>query len=278
MPGSQIPRAVSCLVLDNVEGVPHKLSADFTTISRFVSHDGDRETGETEFESPMLAYINGKSAGRVGHCKPWGAHRFVPRDKAWSESSEWRVPLQDACVLHFESCPFVKWVEVHRAQCAVSSALTSASIRTVNTVRTLWRWALVWLSRLVHLEPRRCLIPRSDALVPRGRNSLITPTGRPMRTCGRSRSLSMLTRSHVSAKGGVARWDTPCTASPLHRSLRSAPSRGASCAAAGVEHAQLPSKSLSYVRVPRRVHCGCRSGRRDGCTALGWLVCLCTEC
>jgi hypothetical protein len=99
----RIPETANCLVIENLEGVPHDLECDFTTISRFVTHHGDRETGECypEDNSPMLAYINGKSAGRVGHSQVWGAHRFT--------GEEWHVPPADLCVLHFESIPYNKW-------------------------------------------------------------------------------------------------------------------------------------------------------------------------
>merc|ERR1719476_154826 len=49
----------------------------------------------------MLAYVNGKSAGRVGHVAAHGCHRFT--------GEEWDVPLELACILHFESCPYSRW-------------------------------------------------------------------------------------------------------------------------------------------------------------------------
>ena len=55
---AQVPPEATCLVVRNVEGVPDNDHSDFTTISRFAVGN---ETGW-----PMLAYINGKAAGRVG--------------------------------------------------------------------------------------------------------------------------------------------------------------------------------------------------------------------
>ena len=49
----------------------------------------------------MLAYRNGKSAGRVG-CSDWqGPHRF--------SGSQYVVPLAFARVLHYESCTYAAW-------------------------------------------------------------------------------------------------------------------------------------------------------------------------
>ena len=90
---SQVPPDATCLVVSNVEGVPDDERSDFTTITRFAIGD---ENGW-----PMLAYANGKSAGRVGACSPHGPHRFT--------GLEWELPLDSACVLHFESCPYSRW-------------------------------------------------------------------------------------------------------------------------------------------------------------------------
>ena len=69
---AQVPPEATCLVVRNVEGVPDNDHSDFTTISRFAVGN---ETGW-----PMLAYINGKAAGRVGACSEMGPHRFTGAD------------------------------------------------------------------------------------------------------------------------------------------------------------------------------------------------------
>ena len=66
---AQVPPEATCLVVRNVEGVPDNDQSDFTTISRFAVGNEDGW--------PMLAYINGKSAGRVGACTQSGPHRFT---------------------------------------------------------------------------------------------------------------------------------------------------------------------------------------------------------
>jgi hypothetical protein len=70
---AQVPLEATCLVVRNVEGVPDNDHSDFTTISRFAVGN---ETGW-----PMLAYINGKAAGRVGACSEMGPHRFTGADR-----------------------------------------------------------------------------------------------------------------------------------------------------------------------------------------------------
>ena len=70
---AQVPPEATCLVVRNVEGVPDNDHSDFTTISRFAVGN---ETGW-----PMLAYINGKAAGRVGACSEMGPHRFPGADR-----------------------------------------------------------------------------------------------------------------------------------------------------------------------------------------------------
>ena len=89
----QVPADATCVVVQNVEGVPDSEAADFSSITRFAV--GDDEGW------PLLAYINGKSAGRVGACAQHGPHRFT--------GVEWQAPLEAACVLHFESCPYSRW-------------------------------------------------------------------------------------------------------------------------------------------------------------------------
>jgi len=90
---AQVPSHATCIVVRNIEGVPDNEQSDFTTITRFAVGN---ETGW-----PLLAYINGKSAGRVSACSQAGPHRFT--------GVEWEVPLDAACVLHFESCPYERW-------------------------------------------------------------------------------------------------------------------------------------------------------------------------
>ena len=53
-----------------------------------------------------LAYVNGKSAGRVGHCRAHGCHRFT--------GIEWEPDKEDICILHFESCPYTRWHDKFR--------------------------------------------------------------------------------------------------------------------------------------------------------------------
>ena len=65
------------MVLRNVEGVPDHFGSDFTSISRFMVDDDH-----------YLAYINGKSAGRVGKAVASGPHRFT--------GEEWEVPLESS--------------------------------------------------------------------------------------------------------------------------------------------------------------------------------------
>ena len=99
---AQVPPEATCLVVRNVEGVPDNDHSDFTTISRFAVGN---ETGW-----PMLAYINGKAAGRVGACSEMGPHRFTgadcpaappprrPRRPAASPARPPCCPVTHACV------------------------------------------------------------------------------------------------------------------------------------------------------------------------------------
>ncbi|KAL1512422.1 hypothetical protein AB1Y20_005678 [Prymnesium parvum] len=89
------PREASCIVISNVEAVPSTESSDFTTISTFCFDDDG-----------FLAYVNGKSAGRVGHCRAFGCHRF--------SGVEWEAPRELICILHFESCPYSRWHDKFR--------------------------------------------------------------------------------------------------------------------------------------------------------------------
>ena len=76
---------VTCIVLVNIEAAPKALDSEciFEDIQVFTQHK-------------MLAYRNGKSAGRVADSDWHGPHRFT--------GSYHVVPVARACVLHFESC------------------------------------------------------------------------------------------------------------------------------------------------------------------------------
>jgi hypothetical protein len=87
---AQCPEDVSCIMIENIEGVPRDESSDFTSINTFCTDDDG-----------FLAYVNGKSAGRVGHCSAHGCHRFT--------GAEWTPAKEDMCILHFESCPYTRW-------------------------------------------------------------------------------------------------------------------------------------------------------------------------
>ena len=52
-------------------------------------------------QSKMLAYRNGKSAGRTADTNWHGPHRFTGNYHV--------VPVKRACVLHFESCTYEGW-------------------------------------------------------------------------------------------------------------------------------------------------------------------------
>jgi hypothetical protein len=81
-----LPRNTPNIVLANIEARPTRLDAQnmFEECTRFSS-------------ALMLSYRNGKSAGRVSQGVDWnGPHRFTGRHHV--------VGLEDACVLHFESC------------------------------------------------------------------------------------------------------------------------------------------------------------------------------
>ena len=84
---AKIPTHVDCLVINNVEAVPDDSTADFSCIRRFAV-----------VQDAFLSYVNGKSAGRVGRAEQCGPHRFT--------GEEYLVSLEDAMILHFESCPF----------------------------------------------------------------------------------------------------------------------------------------------------------------------------
>jgi len=81
---------VGCIVLVNIEAVPKTLHSDcvFEDIQVFTQHK-------------MLAYRNGKSAGRVADTNWHGPHRFTGGYHV--------VPVKRACVLHFESCTYEQW-------------------------------------------------------------------------------------------------------------------------------------------------------------------------
>jgi hypothetical protein len=81
---------VTCVVLVNIEAVPRSLDPEcaFEDIEVFTQHK-------------MLAYRNGKSAGRCMDADWHGPHRFT--------GSYHVVPVARACVLHFESCLYETW-------------------------------------------------------------------------------------------------------------------------------------------------------------------------
>lgn len=75
----------------NLEAVYPEDGICFTT-TRFV------ECGKGNCKS----YVNGKSAGQVTYrLKPKGPHSF--------KGKTMKVPIEDACILHFESCDFERW-------------------------------------------------------------------------------------------------------------------------------------------------------------------------
>jgi len=81
---------VTCVVLVNIEAVPKSLAPEcvFEDIEVFTQHK-------------MLAYRNGKSAGRMPDADWHGPHRFTGNYHV--------VPVSRACVLHFESCIYEQW-------------------------------------------------------------------------------------------------------------------------------------------------------------------------
>jgi len=87
---NEMPHDVSCIVLINVEAAPKALYSDcvFEDIDVFS-------------KDLMLAYRNGKSAGRVAVADWHGPHRFT--------GSYHVVPVERGCVLHFESCTYEGW-------------------------------------------------------------------------------------------------------------------------------------------------------------------------
>ena len=77
-------------MLTNIEAVPTALECEcmFEHITSFTSQK-------------MLAYRNGKSAGRCATSNWHGPHRFT--------GSYVVVPTSRACLLHFESCLYEGW-------------------------------------------------------------------------------------------------------------------------------------------------------------------------
>ena len=84
---ARLPAEVSCVVLINVEATPKALAAEcvFTEVGVFTQHN-------------MLAYRNGKAAGRCAVANWHGPHRFTGESHV--------LPVEAACVLHFESCTY----------------------------------------------------------------------------------------------------------------------------------------------------------------------------
>jgi hypothetical protein len=79
------------------------------------------ESQETCFESkkflrcgkdaPCRAYVNGKGGGRVEHgVRQHGCHDFAYKGKV-EEETTYKIPFNDLCVLHFDSCSFGSWAE-----------------------------------------------------------------------------------------------------------------------------------------------------------------------
>lgn len=64
----------------------------------------------------MLAYRNGKSAGRTADTNWHGPHRFT--------GSYHVVPVKRACVLHFESCTYEQVVQPPLCVCRMGSGGT----------------------------------------------------------------------------------------------------------------------------------------------------------
>ena len=84
--------SVTCIVLQNVEAIPQKLAVDciFAELDLFC----------LDIHS-LLAYANGKSAGRCGFCTWLGPHRYTGRSVI--------VDADRAALLHFESCTYEMW-------------------------------------------------------------------------------------------------------------------------------------------------------------------------
>ena len=84
--------SVTCIVLQNVEAIPQKLAVDciFEDLDLFC----------LDIHS-LLAYANGKSAGRCGFCTWLGPHRYTGRSVV--------VDADRAALLHFESCTYEMW-------------------------------------------------------------------------------------------------------------------------------------------------------------------------
>lgn len=82
----------ACIVLQNVEGIPRKPDYEniFEEIDLFC----------LDIHS-LLAYANGKSAGRCGFCTWLGPHRFTGTSVI--------VDADQAALLHFESCTYEMW-------------------------------------------------------------------------------------------------------------------------------------------------------------------------
>ena len=95
---AEVSSDVTCVTLVNIEAAPTTMESEcvFEDIGVFSQH-------------LMLAYRNGKSAGRIvsearKHSPPanWhGPHRFTGKYHV--------VPVERACVLHFESCTYEGW-------------------------------------------------------------------------------------------------------------------------------------------------------------------------
>lgn len=82
----------ACIVLQNVEGIPRRPDYDniFEEVDLFC----------LDIHS-LLAYANGKAAGRCGFCTWLGPHRFTGTSVI--------VDADQAALLHFESCTYEMW-------------------------------------------------------------------------------------------------------------------------------------------------------------------------
>ena len=100
--------AVTCIVLQNVEGIPSDVDSEciFADIHVFMKD-----------VHKLLSYANGKAAGRVGACTWLGPHRYTGASHV--------IETSRACLLHFESCTYEAWrnkFAKHREMDAASKA------------------------------------------------------------------------------------------------------------------------------------------------------------
>mmetsp|Transcript_3559 Transcript_3559/g.10221 ORF Transcript_3559/g.10221 Transcript_3559/m.10221 type:complete len:442 (+) Transcript_3559:140-1465(+) len=95
---AQAPKATTNITFTNLEAIPTT-----TDPVNYFEHI------RTFTKKRMLAYVNGKPAGRaVAGTKLDGPHRF--------SGPSYAVPMTDAVVLHYESCDFNQWCGKFRNQ------------------------------------------------------------------------------------------------------------------------------------------------------------------